>query len=184
MSQQRIAQSVNKLSYNLFERPVHPELFEIYYKQQFLQGDYEANIWLTGCNHVVQVFNGKNCLTELLCSPEQLLPQRGLIDTFSFKGEQKFEQEWGKHFGYTMNSQVEMMSQNVYEQTHKDLVKMAKKRGIYLPFPQWSKGIYAPFSYVDFEAGWETLHIQTFHAFPEQLTIVKTQSMFTMPSQN
>jgi hypothetical protein len=35
-----------------------------------------------------------------------------------------------------------------------------------------------PFCYVDFEARRSELHIHTFAAYPDQVTMIKTQSLF------
>ena len=180
MNSPHTEQSLRELTFNLYQRPLHPELFQIYRRAQFFQGDYEVNIWITGCSHVVSVFSGSNCMTELICPPNQMLPTRGLIDRFLFRGEKKCQCQWADGFRYMMNFQVETMSENLYRQTHKDLVKITKKRGIYVPFPKWANGLLIPFSYIDYEARWEELHLNTFHAFPEQHTLIKTQSLFSM----
>ncbi len=36
----------------------------------------------------------------------------------------------------------------------------------------------APFSFVDFDARDHEFHVHAFHAFPEELTLLKTQSIF------
>lgn len=180
MDSQYTKHSLKELTFNLYQRPLHPELFTIFRNVQFFQGDYEVNIWVTGCSHVVSVFHSRHCMTELICQPGQTLPTRGLIDRFPFRGEKKSRCCWADNFKYMMNFQVEAMSANLYRQTHKDLVKMTKKRGIYVPFPNCSNGLLIPFSYIDYEASWNELHINTFHAFPEKQTIIKTQSLFDM----
>jgi len=178
----RIEQSLKELSFHLYKRALHPELFKIYRRQQFFQGDYEVNIWITGCSHVVSVFHGDDCMTELICPPEQILPDRCRVEKFVFRGEKQYQCNWSEDFNYMMNFQVENMSSNLYRKTHKDLVKIAKKRGIYVPFPQWTSGELVPFSYIDYEARWEELQLHTFHAYPEQKAIIKTQSLYTMKS--
>ncbi len=180
MKSSQITRSLNDLSFHLYERPLHPELFDIYKSQQFLQGDYEVIIWITGCSHVVSVFKDSDCISELICHPDQMLPSRGLIERFPFRREKNHACRWSTGLGYMMNLQVEKMSQNLYRQTHNDLTKMGKKRGIFVSYPHWAKGIVAPFSFIDYEAHYNELHLHTFHAFPENHTIIKTQSLFNL----
>jgi hypothetical protein len=74
--------------------------------------------------------------------------------------------------------QVEKMSPNLYRQSHSDLERFARNRGVFAQFDnEGSEGL-RPFSYLDFEARRDELHIHAFHAFPDQVTIVKTQSLF------
>lgn len=173
-----IGQSLAELSFNLFDRPLHPELFDIYASRHFFQGDYEVIIWMVGGSHVASVFIGKECVTELICQPEQMLPKRGLIESFAFRGEKSYESSNTGNIEYMMNFQVESMSANLYRQTHLDITKMGKKRGIFVSFGRWAKGDFPPFSYVDYEAKMEELQLHTWHAFPEQQTVLRTQSLF------
>jgi len=173
-------QSVSELTFCLFERPVHPELFDIYGSRRFFQGDYEAQIWITGCSHVVSVFIRGDCLTELICPMDQLLPQRGLLKRFAFRGEKAHQCQWSEGLGYMMNCQVENVSANVYRQTQTELRSAGKKRGMLLAFPQRAKDDLLPLSYVDYEARVDELHIHAFHALPEEQVILKTQSLFRL----
>ncbi|MBN1764723.1 MAG: DUF2617 family protein [Sedimentisphaerales bacterium] len=155
-------------------------MFTIYRSRQFFQGDYEVNIWVTGCSHVISVFYNNDCVTELISPPEHMLPTRGLVERFAFRGEKSHAFGTPNGLHYMMNLQVEHMSDNLYRQTHIDLIKMAKKRGIFVPYPQWARGTLAPFSLIDYEAHFHELHLHTFHAFPDQHTILKSQSLFSM----
>lgn len=177
-----LEQSISELSFYLFERPLHPELFNIYGSRHFFQGDYEVIIWITGCAHVVSVFSNGTCITECICPPEQLLPQHGLAQRFPFRGEKTHRCSWSNRLAYMMSFQVENMSANLYQATHDDLTNMAKKRGMLVSYPQWSRGGQAPFSYIDYEARQRELQLHTFHAFPEQQTIIKSQSIFEIPT--
>ncbi len=70
---------VNDLSFSLYRRVVHPELFNIYAKQRLLTGKYEVFIWVTGCCHVASIITGPLTLTEVISVPGQMLPRGGLI---------------------------------------------------------------------------------------------------------
>ena len=76
--------------------------------------------------------------------------------------------------------QVEKMSANLYRQSHQDLERFARNRGLFINFPELASGGLEPFSYIDFEARRDELHIHAFHAYPEQVTIIKTQSLFDL----
>jgi len=180
MDSQRIDQSLSELTFCIFRRALHPELFSIYSSRQFFQGDYEVIIWITNCGHVASVFHGLDCLTELICPPDQLLPRRGLVDQFPFKREKNHQCTWAKNFNYMMNLQVEIMSPNLFRQSHADLTKAGQKHGMFVTFAQWAQGELLPFSYLDYEARHHELQLHTYHAFPEQQTILKTQSLFDL----
>ena len=72
------------------------------------------------------------------------------------------------------------MSANLYRQSHTDLERFAHNRGVFVKFPSLAVAGLEPFSYIDFEARRNELHIHTFHAYPDQVTIIKTQSLFEL----
>jgi hypothetical protein len=178
MDSPRIDQSLSELTFFIFRRSLHPELFSIHRSRQFFQGDYEVIIWITDCGHVVSVFSGRHCITELICPADQMLPKRGLVQQFPFRGEKSHKCSWSDDLGYMVNFQVESMSVNLYRQCYEDFTNAGKKRGIFISFPQWAKGDLIPFSYLDYEARREELQLHAYHAFPEQQRLLKTQSLF------
>ncbi|MHC4855355.1 MAG: DUF2617 family protein, partial [Planctomycetota bacterium] len=113
-------------------------------------------------------------------APGQLLPKRGLIERFQFRGQRSHKCTLSRGLSYMTDFQIEKMSPNLYRQSHYDLERFAKNRGIFIPFPDQAVSGLEPFSYIDFEARRDELHIHAFHAFPDQVTIIKTQSLFDL----
>ncbi|MCK4887971.1 MAG: DUF2617 family protein [Planctomycetes bacterium] len=172
--------AVGELMFSLFQRPLHPELFQIYTKRQIKTEKYEALIWITGCTHVVSVFGKDDVfLTEVVSAPGQMLPARGLIERFQFNGPRSHKCTLNRGLSYMTNFQVEKMSPNLYRRSHMDLERFAQNRGMFRKFPslETNDGL-QPFCYVDFEARKNELHVHTFEAYPEQVTMIKTQSLF------
>ena len=170
--------AIDEPTFSLFQRPLHPELFQIYSQRQLKTEKYEAIIWVTGCTHVVSVFVGDSCLTEVVSAPGQMLPHRGLIERFQFRGPRSHKCTLSKGVSYMTDFQIEKMSPNLYRQSHSDLERFARNRGVFVKFPEQEIGRLQPFCYVDFEARRTELHIHTFAAYPDQVTMVKTQSLF------
>ena len=170
--------AVRNLAFTLYQRPLHPELFTIFRKRRIKTNKYETIIWLTGCSHVISVFTKDICMTELISVQNQMLPKRGLIEQFGLHSRKSHKCTLSQHLSYMTNFQVEKMSADLYRQSHRDLEKFARNRGIFVAFPAVTVGGLEPFSYVDFEARQNELHIHAFHAYPDKITIVKTQSLF------
>lgn len=168
---------ISDLSFTLFQRALHPELFTIYAKRQIRTENYQADFWATGCSHVLSVYAHDACLTELIVSPEQLLPQRGLIEKMQFQGRKKHKCTLSQGIDYLADFQVEKMSPGIYQQSQTDLKNFARNRGLYVNFPKNSDSNLQPFTYIDFEARRHEIHVHTFHGYPEQSTIIKTQSL-------
>jgi hypothetical protein len=170
--------AIEELTFSLFQRPLHPELFQIYAKRQLRTGKYEADIWVTGCTHVISVCAGDVYLSEVISSPGQMLPRRGLIERFQFHGPRSHKCTLSRGVSYMTDFQIEKMSPNLYRQSHIDLEGFARSRGVFVKFPGLEIGGLQPFCYIDFEARQAELHIHTFAAYPDQVTMIKTQSLF------
>ncbi len=177
MDSPRTNLAISELSFSLYQRPLHPELFDIFAKRHLKTEKYEAVIWVTGCSHVVSVYAKDLCLTELISAPTQQLPKRGLIERFQFRGRRNHKCTLSRGMSYMTDFQVEKMSPNLYRKSHVDLERFARNRGVFVRFPDLTVGGLEPFSYIDFEARRDEMHIHTFHAYPDQVTIIKTQSL-------
>ena len=178
MESPRINVAIEELTFSLFQRPLHPELFKIYAKKELKTSKYEALIWVTGCTHVVSIFAGKTSLSEVVSGPGQPLPKRGLIERFKFRGRRSHKLALSRKVSYMTDFEVEKMSANLYRQSYTELEQFARNRGIFVKYPGLEIGGLQPFCYVDFEARQNELSIHAFAAYPEQVTMIKTQSLF------
>lgn len=170
-------QRVEELLFCLYQRALHPELFHIHRVKRIEQTRYHAEIWVLGLAHVVTVQAGEHTLTELIAEDLELLPKTGLATSFRFRGERDHSQAFAG-MKYILSTQVERMTPQLFPATHRDYVHYAQNRGLFVTFPEWTHDGLAPFSFVDFDARDHELHIHAYHAFPDEQTLLKTQSIF------
>lgn len=179
-----ILNNLESLKLLLFERPLHPELFDIYREIRICKPSWDAQIWITGRTHVVAFSSCDDTLTEVLAGDEIPLPKRGLVLSIPFTGEKSHERRPNGGIGYMMNLQVEEMSARVYGRTHRELIRKGEAGGVLVTYPKWTTGnpknSMTPFSYVTCDSRPNGLHIMTFHAYPDATTIIKTQSIFEL----
>ncbi len=178
MESPQINVAIEELSFSLFQRPLHPELFTVYAKRHIKTEKYSSEIWITGCTHVISVFAGDICLSEIVSAPGQMLPHRGLIERFQFRGPRTHKCTLSKGVSFMTDFQIERMSPTLYKQSHADLERFARNRGVFVKYPKSEIGGLQPFCYVDFESRKDELHVHTFAAYPDQVTMIKTQSLF------
>jgi hypothetical protein len=119
-------------------------------------------------------------ITELTAGDSDILPKMGLVTRFRFRGEKDHTQGFDNGMQYIMSSQVERMTPNLFAASHRDLMRHGKERGIFCTFPDWSTGDLEPFTFIDYECRDSELHIHAFHAFPEDMCLLKTQSIFEL----
>lgn len=171
-------QRVADLKFALYRRPLHPELFTIYQSRHLEQAAYQADIWILGLSHVVSLQSAGRCVTEVTTTDVDVLPQNGLVTSFQFRGERDHHEKFDDGLHYILSTQVEKMNRNLFHASHRDLLNYASTRGILVKFEDWTDDDnLVPFSFVDWELRNRELHVQAFHAFPADYTILKTQSI-------
>ena len=173
--------SVADLQFSLYERPAHPELFRIEYRQDVKERSYWASVWLIEGGHVVSFCWKKHFLTELLMDASGLGPRRGLLHRFPLRGERTCRHACQAGLKYIMAGQVERMGRRVFADTYQDILATAQSRGtLVLRGP--AEDLKVPFVYVEIEPRDSELHVSTCHAFPNELAMARTQSIFKAPS--
>ncbi len=178
MERGQTRQRVEELQFCLYQRPVHPEFFHIHRVKRVEQSRYQAEIWVVGLAHVVTVQSGDQILTELITEDPDALPKAGLATSFRFRGERDHTQSFAGGMGYILSTQVERMTPQLFPATHRDYVHYAQNRELFLSFNEWTHEGLAPFTFIDYDARDHEFHVHAFHAFPEELTLLKTQSIF------
>lgn len=174
----RTLQKVADLKFVLYRRGLHPELFHIHRSRHLERPSYQADIWVTGLSHVVTVQSAGRCVTEATSDDIEVLPHNGMVTSFQFRGERDHLETFDDGMRYILSTQVERMNQNLFHATHRDLLRYGSSRGLLVRFEDWAdEEELAPFSFLDFEARDQELHVHAFHAFPADYTVLKTQSI-------
>jgi len=174
-------QQSSDLNFFLYRRALHPELFRIYLDRHVESAKYAADLWIIGLSHLVSFQSASGIITELTGGSSDLLTDRNLVTQFKFRGERDFQFRFDDHTRYIFSSQVEEMSEHIFRTTYRDLLRYAKKKGLYVPFPQWASGGLDPFSFLDYECRDSEFHLHAYHAFPGEWRILRTQSIFELP---
>lgn len=176
----RQKQSISQLRLLLFSRSVHPELFNIYHNHRIVKDGYEAQIWITGISHLISFHRGKATITQLIADASAMLPKHGKLASLQLRGEKDHEIDAGP-IRHMISFQVETMSPRLYERVHAEMVEQGSQSGLFLSFSEWVQaGSLEPFTYIDYDAKPSHLHVFAYHAFPDELTLIKTQSIFEL----
>ncbi len=173
-------ETVASLRLLLYNRPLHPELFEIYCDHRVTRAGYEAHFWVTGCSHLIGLYRDGGSAVELTACAEAELPKRGRLLDVPIRGERYHYRNPAEGINYMMSFQVESMSPAVYAKTHQELVDQSARGGVFVSLDNQTSGPLTPFTYIDYDARVSRLHVFAYHAFPQELTIVKTLSLFEL----
>jgi len=111
----------------LYQRTLHPELFQILASEKVSRRAYEADIWLVEGGHVTTFTAGKNTLTEVVFTSGEEYPDRGLIQKVPCRGEKYHEMQSG-NIRYMISTQEEQLTQTLYDATKHEIATYAARR--------------------------------------------------------
>ena len=166
------------LTLTLYQRLLHPELFNILASEQVSRRAYDADIWLVEGGHVVSFSAGKNTLTEVIVNRNDPVTDRGLIQTIPCRGERYHEMTTGENIKYMISTQEEQLNQPLYDATRQEIQAYAAKRELMIAETPATSDFGAAVAVLDIERRSHELLVQSFHLFDDSQMVIKTQGIF------
>jgi len=177
MSVYLVRPRVSDLVFQLYGRPLHPELFDILAVRKVQRDNYELTVRITRTGHVISWQNRDVHLTEVTAAADQPLPERRRLLGHRLRSEQSDRLPCAHGISYQMSFQVEALPPEIFLHVHDEILADGGKRGLLHNFQPNHRLSVAPLGFVAVEARADCLCISTFHTFPDENTVVKTQSL-------
>jgi hypothetical protein len=168
---------VAELVFCLFDRPIHPELVESLVARVVDRPSYRLTTRITPTGHVLDWACGGVRLTEVLATVDQELPTAGRRLGHRFGGGRGGRCEVAPGIRYQVSSQVEILPPETFAHLHDELLADGARKGLlYHGCPHNRLG-FSPLGVVIVEALRSAFSVASFHTFPDELAVVKTQSL-------
>jgi hypothetical protein len=168
---------VSDLVFQLYGRPLHPELFEILSVRKIQREDYELTVRITRTGHVISWENRDVYLTEVAGGGDEPLPEKRRLLSHRIRGEHSDTLRCAHGISYQMSFQVEVLPPEIFLHVHDEILADGGKRGLLHNFQPHHRLSLAPLGFITVEARPGCLFLSAFHTFPDEHTIVKTQSL-------
>jgi Protein of unknown function DUF2617 len=177
MSVDIIRPRVGDLVFQLYGRPLHPELFDILAWRKLQREDYELTLRITRTGHVITWENADVLLTEVAAAADQELPEKRRLLSYRLRGEHSGGLLCAHGISYQTTFQVETLAPEIFLQIHEEILADGEKRGLLHNFQPHHRLNVAPLGMIAVESRSSCLFLSTFHTFPEEHTVVKSQSL-------
>ncbi len=168
---------VADLVFQVYGRPLHPELFDILAVRQIRHANFVLTVRITRTGHVISWENEDVFLTEVAASAAQDLPERRRLLDCRFQREQVADLPCAHGIHYQASFQVEVLPPEVFSLVHDEILADGRKRGLLHSFCSYNRLAPAPLGFVSAEFRPGCLFLSSFHTFPGEYTVVKTQSL-------
>jgi len=173
--------TTNTQSFRLmvYNRPLHPELFDLQARRIDRHGDYEAENWVTPAGHVVRFTYGGQVCTETVLENADHLPELGLVYVLPCLGEKEYEYEPQDEdkIGYVTTIQTETLTNNLYNATLREMQDFARETGALSHTYQDADGVTC-LSVLDTQKYKREFHVQSYHLLGASGLVLRTQSIF------
>lgn len=177
MNTNSIRPRVEQLALCLYDRPIHPELIETVALRRIRRRDFALTVRLTPSGHVLSWECPELHLTEVASESSQPLPQGGRLLHRRLHTEQAETVIPMAGFCYQIAAQIETLSPEVYPHVHQEIVSESDRGGLtHFYSPQHRLAI-PPISVAVQDSGPDFVSVSTFHTFPDELAVVKTQTL-------
>ena len=173
---------VAELVFQLYGRPLHPELFVVYRTRSIERGRYKAKIDITSAGHVVTWRYDGLTLTEVAASAQHPLPERRRLMSYRLHGSRDDHVQCRGGIHYRMNFKLEPVEPELFWTFQNELMAVDDEReGMLHHFDSSGRIAMGALSYINIQSRDRSLLVQAFHTFPDDYAIVKSQSVFELP---
>ena len=161
----------------LYQRALHPELFDLQMRKTYRQAEYDIESWLMPAGHVVRFQVQGRCLTEAVLDQGDHLPEHGLIYALPCLGEKDYEMQPMGNLAYVTTIQTEILTDNLYDATYQEMKEYSNESSaLVLP---WKDAEGTPcMSVLDCQKYKREYHIQSYHLLGATGLVLRTQSIF------
>lgn len=163
----------------VFERSVHPELFDTICQQHIKVGRHSATVRLSGHGHVIEFRSRRTVITEVATSKHAPLPlNHRMIDRRLIGYRTHMIDSLGLR--YHCSYQLEAVPPEVYLQLHRELECDARGATLATVFPGSSPCSPECISMLKCDVLREGLVVHAFHTFPDNAAVLRIQTLFEL----
>lgn len=180
MSTQSIRPSIAETSYRLFDRPLHPELFDPVIVGKIRTDRCDASLGICEGGYFFQFNSQGRSIVEVTAPDHQQLSIFGLQKTYFYNEHEEVLHETDVPFLYHFAGEVDIVDFNVFTRVQMELEGDAAKAFLTHRFPAQNRLLPGAMSLIKVEGSARMFSVQTFHTFPEDLAILRTQTLIEL----
>ncbi len=171
---------VDRLSFHLFGRVLHPELFEVFASRTIERQQYQVRYQITNVGHMITGSFGGATLAELAASAQQPLPTHCLLLSHEIGYRRTAEIVYRDRVHYHCEFQLEQVDARCFLAFQQALSQQTECEGLYYQFGASGRLSFGAISYINVESRARSLRVRAFHTFPESCMMIKSSSMFEL----
>jgi len=171
---------ISELSFRVFGRSLHPELFETFLSRTIVREQYQLKIDITSSGHLITWQRHGMVVSEVACSTLQPLPTTLQLSGDPVGTPSSRSINHLDTLNYRCQFQLEPAEPKTFTMIQKELLKSVPCEGMLFQFQSSGRMAMGAISYVNIQSRQNTVHIRAFHTFPDAYVVMKSESVFTV----
>jgi len=163
--------------FRLYGRPLHPEFFDVLTARTVARDGYTLCVRLTRTGHLLGWSDGRVHLSEAIATRDMELPETGRRLAYKFDGGRSSKSNFEGGIRYQVSSQLEVLQPEQFAHVHEELAADGARKGLVFHCKTSNRLGLAPLGVVIVQSLPSGLSTNAFHTFPDELAIIKTQSL-------
>ncbi|MBM4074159.1 MAG: DUF2617 family protein [Planctomycetes bacterium] len=162
----------------VFSRPLHPDLF-LHEQSSALRNDeftLEAKLCTTG--HLLTLKYRSDVVSEVISDCQEPLPSTCRLFESRFRGSRSQTILLKSGLRYSVCSSLEFLDPSTYLRQHEELLSDRFRAILCKSYHNSNRFSPGPVSLIRADLMRSSLFIHAFHTFPDQLAVLKTQTLF------
>jgi hypothetical protein len=165
-------------TFQVFNRAIHPDWLAVRKHQRITRGGWEADVRIVEGGHAVIFRSGATRVSETLTGPETALPDLGVLFHSTIRHERSTCLRPGGSLQYQTCFEVERVDPEVFAHLSAEMTLDAAPGRLFHRFTPASRMAPAPITHIRIDPRAQGLSVYAFHTFPDELAIIRTQSLF------
>lgn len=170
----------SELMFHVYERSVHPELFQVYKEQDIWCDRFWAQVQICDAGHTVSFRTSRHTVTEIVTSLDHPLPHHKQVLSSRLRGSRDGTLGFSDKLGYDCSYHLETLDPEVFQNLHQEMSRDCDCVELSHRFSAGNRLAHESLSIIRTVAEQNSLLIHAVHTFPECSAVVRTQSLFEL----
>jgi len=168
---------VSEVAFRLYDRPLHPELFDVVATRRVEPDGCRVTVRLTHTGHVLVWGDGRVHIEEVTATDDMELPAAGRRLAHKFGGGHGGRCALPHGIRYHVQSHLEVLAPEQFLHLHEELAIEGAKKGLVFHCRTHNRLGLSPLGVVIVQAVRGGFCTSAFHTFPDEFAVIKTQSL-------
>lgn len=175
---------VGELLFRVYQRALHPDWFATRAHRRLAHKKWTADVRIVDGGHAITWSAGESRVSEVLSASDTALPDLGQLFRSPVRHERSTSLAPGGGIQYQVCFEAERVDRLVFSHVCDELVLDASDHCLIHRARASNRMAPQPLSYIWLDATTRRLSVFCVHTFPDELALVRTQSLFELASSD